>query len=158
MLRLKLVDCFQCVMQVSGSNPSAQHFEIVDGTSDTLRIVKANESTIFLEDLNAHVPASTTHAQFWTLLSWTILFNNTTRLLVTFCLKKSTGITRACRTNRSCGIKGRPWGIKLWGPLLTTYCITVSAVGGKKLRLFKATVVSSAVRVLWKETTRCGDR
>jgi len=64
MLRLKLVDCFQCVMQVSGSNPSAQHFEIVDGTSDTLRIVKANESTIFLEDLNAHVPASTTHAQF----------------------------------------------------------------------------------------------
>jgi len=55
MLTLKLLDRSVCLIQAYAQNASALFPEFVNETSDVLRRVKVNESTIYLEDFNAHV-------------------------------------------------------------------------------------------------------
>ena len=54
-LRLILVGCSLCMIQVYGLNSMAQYSDFVEETNDVVRRVKANDITILFGYLNAYV-------------------------------------------------------------------------------------------------------
>jgi len=55
MLRLKLSDRSMCLIRVYAPNPCTQYPEFLEETSDALRRVESNKSTIVFGNFSAHV-------------------------------------------------------------------------------------------------------